>query len=53
MTLNEALLLPDGPERTTALVAWIQSLFGEGAEVPILVGGGAVEIFTGGVQVNG
>jgi hypothetical protein len=53
MELDEALALPDGPERTTAIVAWIQSLFTEGAQVPILVGGGAVEIFTGGAYTTG
>jgi len=53
MRLDQALSLPDGPERTTAIVAWIQSLFGEEAQVPILVGGGAVEIFTGGAYTTG
>jgi len=53
MELVEALSLPDGPERTTAIVAWIQSLFTESAQVPVLVGGGAVEIFTGGAYTTG
>jgi hypothetical protein len=53
MKLDTALALPDGPERTTAIVAWIQSLFTEGAQVPILVGGAAVEIFTGGAYTTG
>lgn len=53
MELVEALSLPDGPERTTAIVAWIQSLFTESAQVPVLVGGGAVEIFTGGGYTTG
>ncbi len=53
MELVETLSLPDGPERTTAIVAWIQSLFTESAQVPVLVGGGAVEIFTGGAYTTG
>jgi len=53
MELNEALSLPEGPGRTTAIVAWIQSLFDQGTEVPILVGGAAVEIFTGGAYTTG
>lgn len=53
MILNEALSLPEGPERTAAIVAWIQSLFSRGTRVPILVGGGAVEIFTGGAYTTG
>lgn len=53
MKLDEALALPEGPKRTTAIVAWIQSLFDQEAQVPILVGGAAVEIFTGGAYTTG
>lgn len=53
MELNEALSLPEGPGRTTAIVAWIQSLFVQGTDVPVLVGGAAVEIFTGGAYTTG
>jgi len=53
MELNEALALPEGPERTTAIVAWIQNLFADDDEVPVLVGGAAVEILTGGAYTTG
>lgn len=43
----DAVRLPDGPDRTAALAAWFQGLFRE-VEVPVLVGGAAVELFTGG-----
>ena len=53
MGLKETLALPEGPERTTAIVAWIQSLFADDGRVPVLVGGAAVEIFTGGAYTTG
>jgi len=39
MVLNEAFVLPEGPERTTLIVAWIQNLFADDDGVPVLVGG--------------
>jgi len=45
-SLDAILSLKEGPARTCALVAWIQNLFGE--DVPILVGGAAVELYSGG-----
>lgn len=42
-----------GPQRTAALVAWFQGLFEEPSEAPVLVGGGAVELYTGGAYVTG
>ncbi len=42
-----------GPERTAALVAWFQGLFEDRSEAPVLVGGGAVELYTGGAYVTG
>ncbi|HSN53772.1 MAG TPA: hypothetical protein VLT32_03830 [Candidatus Sulfomarinibacteraceae bacterium] len=53
MELDEALSLPEGPARTTAIVAWIQGLFDQEAHVPVLVGGAAVKIFTGGAGGDG
>lgn len=44
--------LPDGPARTAGLAAWVQSLFPPG-RVPVLVGGGAVELYTGGAYTTG
>lgn len=44
--------LTDGPEKTLLLVAWFQGLF-EGKAPPILVGGAAVELYTGGAYQTG
>ena len=45
---------PDGSPRTAGLVAWVQSLFaGEDEDtVPVLIGGTAVELFTGGAHTT-
>lgn len=50
-TLSEALILPEGPKRTAAVAAWIQSLYP--STPPILVGGAAVELYTGGAYTTG
>jgi hypothetical protein len=52
LTLDTILALPDTPEKTAALVAWVQGLYPAGA-APVLVGGAAVELFTGGAYVTG
>jgi hypothetical protein len=52
MELEPILALADGPTKTAALVAWVQGLFPQG-EMPILVGGAAVELYTGGAYVTG
>jgi hypothetical protein len=49
--LGQALLLPEGPRRTAAVAAWIQSLYPSAP--PILVGGAAVELYTGGAYTTG
>ncbi len=49
--LGEALLLPEGPKRTAAVAAWIQGLYPSAP--PILVGGAAVELYTGGAYTTG
>jgi hypothetical protein len=49
--LSEALTLPEGPTRTAAVAAWIQSLYPSAP--PILVGGAAVELYTGGAYTTG
>lgn len=46
-----AASLPDGPKRTAAIAAWIQNLYERNP--PILVGGGAVELYTGGAYTTG
>ena len=45
--------LEPGPERTAALVAWFQGLFEDPSKAPVLVGGGAVELYTSGAYVTG
>lgn len=51
--LSEVLREPEGPRRTALLVAWFQGLFPETDETPILVGGAAVELYTGGAYTTG
>jgi hypothetical protein len=50
--VDQVLEMKPGPERTAALVAWLQSRF-ETADVPVLVGGAAVELYTGGAHTTG
>jgi hypothetical protein len=47
------LALREGPAKTAALAAWFQGLYPEGAQLPVLVGGAAVEIYCGGGYVTG
>jgi hypothetical protein len=51
MTIDEILALDDGTVRTAALVEWLQGLHGESP--PVLVGGAAVELYTGGASTTG
>jgi len=53
--LDLATLLPleEGPARTAALVAWVQGLFPDPRSAPVLVGGAAVELYTGGAYTSG
>ena len=53
MSLPQALSLPEGPRRTAAIAAWFQGLFSGEDQAPVLVGGAAVEIFTGGAYTTG
>lgn len=53
MKLDEITGLPDGPGRTAELVSWLQSLFDSDEEKPVLVGGAAVELYTGGAYQTG
>ena len=50
-TLKRATQLPEGPKRTAAIAAWIQSLYP--ARPPVLVRGAAVELYTGGAYTTG
>lgn len=48
------LTIPPGPERTAAVVEWLQQQYEvEGREPPVLVGGAAVELFSGGAYTTG
>lgn len=53
MNIEAILRLDDGPKKTAALVAWIQDLVPIEADVPILVGGAAVELYTSGAYTTG
>jgi hypothetical protein len=53
MDLTDILVRESGPGRTAALVEWIQSLYQATEERPVLVGGSAVELYTGGAYVTG
>ncbi|MCG6963588.1 MAG: hypothetical protein LJE95_10015 [Acidobacteria bacterium] len=48
MEIAWILALEDGPAKTAAMVAWIQCLFAAEQPKPVLVGGAAVELYTGG-----
>jgi hypothetical protein len=53
LDLDTALGAPGGPKRTAALAAWLQSLYSSPDAAPILVGGGAVELYTAGAYATG
>ena len=53
MSLEETILIPEGPRRTAAIASWVQDLFRKEDHVPVLVGGAAVEILTGGAYTTG
>lgn len=53
MSFDEIRRLPPGPGRTAAMAGWFQSLYAPGEDPAVLVGGGAVELFTGGAYTTG
>jgi hypothetical protein len=55
VSIDEAAHLPEGPARTAALAAWFQRLYRAlpDERVPVLVGGAAVELLTGGAYTTG
>ena len=50
---SRAIALRTGPARTAALACWVQSLYPAGRRKPVLVGGAAVELYTGGAYTTG
>lgn len=53
MEITEILRSDDGPEKTAALVTWVQGQSQPDATTPILVGGAAVELYTSGAYTTG
>ena len=53
MDFEQILALDEGPARTAALVTWLQSLFDDQETTPVVVGGAAVELYTGGAYTTG
>ncbi len=41
------------PQAIAAVAAWVQGLYRKGEKVPVLVGGAAVELYTGGAYTTG
>jgi hypothetical protein len=55
VSIDEAVRLAEGPARTAAIAAWFQQLYRAipAERVPVLVGGAAVELLTGGAYTTG
>ena len=51
--IKKVLLLPAGSTKTAALAEWLQNLYRTTEAPPVLVGGSAVELYTGGAYVTG
>lgn len=51
MKIETIFLMKDGPERTAALASWVQHLYPEGSDPPVLVGGAAVVLHKGSIEV--
>lgn len=51
--LSNALAGKSGPERLAAAAAWLQGLYPDDSVTPVLVGGSAVELYTGGAYRTG
>lgn len=51
--LQAILSLSRRPERTAALARWVQNLYTPGEDRPVLVGGAAMELYTGGAYITG
>jgi hypothetical protein len=53
MKLTDLLSMEPSPMKTVSLAAWIQALYAEEGDPPVLVGGAAVELYTGGAYATG
>ena len=51
-TFKKILKMSEGPDRTAAIAHWLQNMYPEEA-IPVLVGGSAVELYTGGAYTTG
>jgi hypothetical protein len=51
--IEKILTAEEGPGRTAALASWLQSLFEDEENAPVLVGGAAVELYTQGAYTTG
>ncbi len=51
--LRDIIEMEVGPVRTAALCEWIQNLYPDNEDKPVLVGGSAVELYTGGAYITG
>jgi hypothetical protein len=51
-SFQKILTMAEGPERTAAIAQWLQALYPED-DIPVLVGGGAVELYTRGAYTTG
>jgi hypothetical protein len=51
-SFENVLKMVEGPERTAAIAQWLQALYPE-KDIPVLVGGSAVELYTGGAYTTG
>lgn len=53
MKFEDILLINEGVDRIAFLASWVQHLYRKEDSLPVLVGGAAVELFTGGAYVTG
>lgn len=52
-SISDLKSMPEGPRRIAAIANWFQGLYPSPDEAPVLVGGAAVEIYTGGAYSTG
>lgn len=52
-SISDLKSMPEGPRRIAAIANWFQGLYPSPERAPVLVGGAAVEIYTGGAYSTG